>query len=133
MSCYAYTLTPTGTHQKSFYGKAIIVVTRGKYENTDRLISCETQVASHDLRLRQVEIFGGYSNNTTSKHIKSFLNMVYGEECWEVWSVIHCAIKMWKCKSFKAFCDMNPTISTDSTFTIKASGKPTVNLSNVSF
>lgn len=59
--------------------------------------------------------------------------MIYGEECREVWSVIHCAINVWKCKSFKAFCDMNPTISTDSTFTIKASGKPTVNLSNVSF
>ena len=132
MSRYAYNLKPFGSSQKDFYGKAIIVVTRGKYENTDRLISYETQVASHDLRLRQVEIFGWYSN-TSSKHIKSFLNMIYGEEGWEVWSVIQCAIKMWKCKSFKAFCDMNPTISTDRTFTIKASGKPTVNLSNVSF
>lgn len=132
MSRYAYNLIPTGTPQKSFYGKATVIVTRDKYENTERLISYETQVASHDLRLRQVEIFGWYSN-TTAKHIKSFLNMIYGEECWELWSVIHCAIKMWKCKSFKAFCDMNPTISTDSTFTIKASGKPTVNLSNVSF
>lgn len=132
MSRYVYNLTPTGTHQKSFYGKAIVVVTRDNYESTERLISYETQVASHDLRLRQVEIFGWYSS-TTSKHISSFLNMIYGEENWEVWSVIHCAIKVWKCKSFKAFCDMNPTISTDSTFTIKASGKPTVNLSNVSF
>lgn len=132
MSRYAYNLTPTGTPQKSFYGKATVIVTRDKYENTERLISYETQVASHDLRLRRVEIFGWYSN-TTSKHIKSFLNMVYGEECWELWSVIHCAIKVWKCKSFKAFCDMKPTVSTDSTFTIKASGKPTVNLSNVSF
>lgn len=129
---YAYNLTPTGTHQKSFHGKALVVVTQDKYESTERLISYGTQVAAHDLRLRRVEIFGWYSA-TTAKHIKSFLNMVYGEENWEIWSVIHCAIKVWKCKSFKAFCDMNPTISTDSTFTIKASGKPTVNLSNVSF
>lgn len=132
MSRYAYSLIPTGTPQKSFYGRATVIVTRDNYENTERLISYETQVACHDLRLRQVEIFGWYSN-TSSKHIKSFLNMIYGEECWEVWSVIHCAIKVWKCKSFKAFCDMKPTVSTDSTFTIKAAGKPTVNLSNVSF
>lgn len=132
MSRYAFNLKPYGSSQKSFYGKAFVVVTQDKDESTERLISYETQVASHDLRLRQVEIFGWYSS-TTAKHIKSFLNTVYGEENWEVWSVIHCAIKMWKCKSFKAFCDMNPTISTDSTFTIKASGKPTVNLSNVSF
>ena len=58
MSRYVYNLTPTGTHQKSFYGKAIVVVTRDNYESTERLISYETQVASHDLRLRQVEIFG---------------------------------------------------------------------------
>lgn len=132
MSRYAYNLKPCGSSQKSFYGKAFVVVTQDKDESTEQLISYETQVASHDLRLRQVEIFGWFSS-TTAKHIKSFLNMVYGEENWEVWSVIHCAIKVWKCKSFKAFCDMNPTISTDSTFTIKASGKPTVNLSNVSF
>lgn len=132
MSRYAYNLKPCGSSQKSFYDKAFVVVTQDKDESTERLISYETQVASHDLRLRQVEIFGWYSS-TTAKHIKSFLNMVYGEENWEVWLVIHCAIKVWKCKSFKAFCDMNPTIYTGSTFTIKASGKPTVNLSNVSF
>lgn len=131
MSRYTYNLTPTGTHQKSFYGKAIIVVTRDKYESTERLISYKTQVAVHDLRLRQVEIFGWYST-TTAKHIKSFLNMVYGEESSELWSVIHYAIKVWKCNSFKAFCDRNLTISTDGTFTIKTFGKPTVNLSNVS-
>ena len=130
MSRYTYNLTPTVTHQKSFYGKAFVVVTQDNYENTERLISYETQVASHDLRLRQVEIFGWYSI-TTSKHIRSFLNMIYGEESSEVWSVIHCAIKVWKLNSFKAFCDRNPTISTDGTFTIKAFGKPTVNLSNV--
>lgn len=132
MSRYAYNLKPFGSSQKDFYGKATVIVTRDKYESTERLISYETQVASHDLRLRRVEIFGWYSN-TTAKHIKSFLNMVYGEESSELWSVIHYAIKVWKCNSFKAFCDMKPTVSTDSTFTIKASGKPTVNLSNVSF
>lgn len=130
MSRYAYNLQPKG-HQKSFYGKAIVVVTNDKYENTHRLYSYDTQVACLDLSDKTLKIFGWYSI-TTSKHIRSFLNMVYGEESSEVWSVIHCAIKVWKCKSFKAFCDMNPTISTDSTFTIKASGKPTVNLSNVS-
>lgn len=132
MSRSAYNLKPFGSSQKSFYGKAFVVVTQDNYESTERLISYETQAASHDLRLRQVKIFGWYSS-TTSKHIRSFLNMIFGEENWEVWSVIRCAIKVWKCKSFKAFCDMNPTISTDSTFTIKASGKPAVNLSNVSF
>lgn len=131
MSRYAYNLIPTGTPQKSFYGKALVVVTQDKYENTERLISYKTQVAVHDLCLQQVEIFGWYSI-TTSKHIRSFLNMIYGEECRELWSVIHYAIKVWKCNSFKAFCDRNLTISTDGTFTIKASGKPTVNLSNVS-
>ena len=131
MSRYAYSLQPKG-RQKSFYGKAIVVVTNDKYENTHRLYSYDTQVACLDLSNKTLKIFGWYSI-TTSKHIRSFLNMIYGEESSEVWSVIHCAIKMWKCKSFKAFCDMKPTISTDSTFTIKASGKPTVNISNVSF
>lgn len=131
MSRYAYNLTPTGTPQKSFYGKAFVVVTQDKYESTERLVSYKTQVAVHDIRLQRVESFGWYST-TTAKHIKSFLNMVYGEECRELWSVIHYAIKVWRCNSFKAFCELNPTISTDGTFTIKAFGKPTVNLSNVS-
>lgn len=132
MSRYAYNLKPFGSSQKDFYGKAFVTVTQDKYESTERLISYKTQVAYHDLRLQRVEIFGWYSF-TTAKHIKSFLNRVYGEECGEVWSVIHYAIKVWKCKSFKAFCDRNPTISTDGTVTIKAFGKPTVSLSNVSF
>lgn len=131
MSRYAYNLMPTGTPQKSFYGKAFVVVTQDKYESTERLVSYKTQVAVHDLRLQRVEIFGWYSI-TTAKHIKSFLNRIYGEKCWELWSVIHYAIKVWKLNSFKAFCDRNPTISTDGTFTIKAVGKPTVSLSNVS-
>lgn len=131
MSHYAYNLTPTGTHQKSFYGKAIVIVTRDKYESTERLISYETQVACHDYNNSRVEIFGWFSS-TTSKHIKSFLNTVYGEGNCDLWDIIHYAIKVWGCKSFKAFCELNPTISTDGTFTIKASGKPTVSLSNVS-
>lgn len=130
MSCYAYSLKPFGSSQKDFYGKATVIVTRDKYENTERLISYKTQVACHDYNNSRVEIFGWYSC-TTAKHIKSFLNMVYGEERSELWSVIHYAIKVWKCNSFKAFCDRNLTISTDGTFTIKAFGKPTVNLSNV--
>ena len=103
MSRYAYNLKPFGSSQKDFYGKAIVVVTNDKYENTHRLYSYDTQVACLDYNNSRVEIFGWFSN-TTSRHIKSF----------------------------KAFCDMNPTISTDGTFTIKAFGKPTVNLSNVS-
>lgn len=54
---YAYNLKPFG-RQKSFYGKALVVVTQDKYESTERLISYKTQVASHDLRLQRVEIFG---------------------------------------------------------------------------
>lgn len=85
MSRYAYSLKPFGSSQKDFYGKAIVIVivTRDKYESTERLISYETQVACHDYNNSRVEIFGWYSS-TTAKHIKSFLNMVYGEECWEL-------------------------------------------------
>lgn len=48
-----------------------------------------------------------------------------------LWDTIHYAIKVWGCKSFKAFCELNPTISTDSQYIIKASGKPTVSLTNI--
>lgn len=39
MSRYAYNLKPFGSSQKDFYGKAIVIVTRDKYESTERLIS----------------------------------------------------------------------------------------------
>ena len=39
MSRYAYNLKPFGSPQKDFYGKAIVIVTRDKYESTERLIS----------------------------------------------------------------------------------------------
>lgn len=65
MSRYAYSLKPFGSSQKDFYGKAIVIVivivTRDKYESTERLISYETQVASHDYNNSRVEIFGWYS------------------------------------------------------------------------
>lgn len=50
MSRYAYSLKPFGSSQKDFYGKAIVIVivTRDKYESTERLISYETQVTCHD-------------------------------------------------------------------------------------
>lgn len=130
MSRYAYNLKPFGSSQKDFYGKAFVVVTQDKYESTERLISYKTQVAAHDLRLQRMEIFGWYST-TTAKHIKSFLNMVYGEDNCDLWDIIHYAIKVWGCKSFKAFCELSPTISTDSQYIIKASGKPTVSLTNI--
>lgn len=131
MSCYAYNLQPKG-HQKSFYGKAIVVVTNNKYENTHRLYSYATQVACLDLSDKTLKIFGWYSA-TTAKHIRSFLLEVFGEDTVEMHEALWAARDLWKCKSFKVFCDMNPTISTDGTFTIKAFNKPTVNLSNVSF
>lgn len=84
MSRYAYSLKPFGSSQKDFYGKAIVIVTRDKYESTERLISYETQVACHDYNNSRVEIFGWYSR-TTSKHIKSFLNTVYGEGNCDLW------------------------------------------------
>lgn len=130
MSRYAYNLKPFGSSQKDFYGKAIVIVTRDKYESTERLISYETQVAYHDYNNSRVEIFGWYSR-TTSKHIKSFLNTVYGEGTCDLWDIIHYAIKVWGCKTFKAFCELNPTISTDSQYIIKASGKPTVSFTNI--
>lgn len=58
MSRYAYSLKPFGSSQKDFYGKAIVIVTRDKHENTERLISYETQVASLDYNNSLVEIFG---------------------------------------------------------------------------
>lgn len=60
MSRYAYNLKPFGSSQKDFYGKVIVIVivTRDKYENTERLISYETQVACHDYNSSRVEIFG---------------------------------------------------------------------------
>ena len=64
MSRYAYSLKPFGSSQKDFYGKAIVIVivivivTRDKYESTERLISYETQVACHDYNNSRVEIFG---------------------------------------------------------------------------
>lgn len=45
--------------------------------------------------------------------------------------VIRYAMKEWKCKSFKAFCDASPKISTDGTYIIKAMCKPTVSLTNI--
>lgn len=45
--------------------------------------------------------------------------------------VEHYAIKVWGCKSFKVFCELNPTISTESQYIIKASGKSTVSLTNI--
>lgn len=57
--------------------------------------------------------------------------MIYGEGNCDLWDIIHYAIKVWGCKSFKAFCELNPTISTDSQYIIKASGKPTVSLTNI--
>lgn len=57
MSRYAYKLQPKG-RQKSFYGKAIVVVTNDKYENTHRLYSYDTQVACLDLSDKTLKIFG---------------------------------------------------------------------------
>lgn len=69
MSRYAYNLKPFGSSQKDFYGKAIVIVivTRDKYESTERLISYETQVACHDYNNSRVEINGsGLVTGTTS-------------------------------------------------------------------
>lgn len=130
MSRYAFNLKPYGSSQKDFYGKAIVIVTHDQYESAERLISYETSVATHDYNNNRVEIFGWYSS-TTSKHISSFLNLVYGEGNVDLWEVIHYAMKVWGCKSFKSFCMLAPTISTDSQYIIKAAGKPTVSLTNI--
>lgn len=130
MSRYAFNLKPFGTSQKSFYGKAIVIVTNDRHENTQRLYSYDTQVACLDLSDNTFSIFGWYSA-TTSKHIHSFLMQVFSEDNTTLWEVIHYTMKEWKCKSFKAFCELNPTISTDSQYIIKASGKPTVSLTNI--
>lgn len=129
MSRCAYNLQPKG-RQKSFYGKAIVVVTYDKYENTHRLYSYDTQVACLDLSDKTLKIFGWYSA-TTAKHIRSFLLEVFGEYNAKLREAIWAARDLWKCKSFKAFCELNPTISTDSQYIIKASGKPTVSLTNI--
>lgn len=130
MSRYAFNLKPCGSSQKSFYGKSIVIVTNDRHENTQRLYSYDTQVACFDMSDNTFRIFGWYSM-TTSKHIHSFLMNVFGEDDVTLWEVIRYAMKEWKCKSFKAFCDASPKISTDETYIIKAMCKPTVSLTNI--
>lgn len=108
MSRYTYNLQPKG-RQKSFYGKAIVVVTNDKHENTHRLYSYGTQVACLDLSDKTLKIFGWYSA-TTAKHIHSFLLEVFGEDNAELREAIWAARDLWKCKSFKAFCNESPEI-----------------------
>lgn len=131
MSRYAYNLTPTGTHQKSFYGKATVIVTRDKYENTERLISYETQVACLDLSDRTLKIFGWYSA-TTAKHIRSFLQEAFGEDIAEIRKTIWAARDLWKCKSFKAFCNESPEIYVEGdVVSIRARNRPSVSNFNL--
>lgn len=108
MSCYSYNLQPKG-RQKSFYGKAIVVVTNNKYENTHRLYSYGTQVACLDLSDKTLKIFGWYSA-TTAKHIHSFLLEGFGEATAELREALWAARDLWKSKSFKAFCNESPEI-----------------------
>lgn len=74
MSRYAYNLQPKG-RQKSFYGKAIVVVTNDKYENTHRLYSYDTQVACLDL--------------SRTRHLKSLVGTqlpqqsTFAHSCWK--------------------------------------------------
>lgn len=130
MSRYAFNLKPCGSSQKSFYGKAIVIVTRDQYEDTQRLYSYDTQVACCCPADNTFKIFGWYSS-TTSKHLRSHLMSAFGEDDVTLWKVIRYAMKQWKCKSFKAFCEESPEISTDGTYTIKARSKPTVSLTNI--
>lgn len=130
MSRYAYNLQPKG-HQKSFYGKAIVVVTNDKYENTHRLYSYATQVACLDLSDKTLKIFGWYSA-TTAKHIHSFLLEVFGEDNAELREAIWAARDLWKCKSFKAFCNESPEIYVEGgVVIIKARNQPSVSNFNL--
>lgn len=123
---YAYNLKPFG-RQKSFYGKAIVVVTQDKYENTMRLRSYDTQVAAYDVSTQTFKIYGWYSV-TTNKHVKSFLMEVLEAYSPSVWEAIAKAQKEWHIKSFKAFCYDEPDIKIlDNHYVIiKAIGRPAV-------
>lgn len=130
MSLYAYNLQPKG-RQKSFYGKAVVVVTNNKYENTQRLYSYGTQVACLDLSDKTLKIFGWYSA-TTAKHIHSFLLEVFGENYAETRGAIWVARDLWKCKSFKAFCNESPEIYVDDgVVSISAHNQPSVRCFNL--
>ena len=63
-----YKLKPTGS-QKSFYGKAVIIIEDG----TAKLRSYSTIVATYKLDTKELKINGWYSA-TTARHINSFLN-----------------------------------------------------------
>lgn len=131
MSRYTYNLQPKG-RQKSFYGKAIVVVTNDKYENTHRLYSYDTQVACLDLSDKTLKIFGWYSA-TTAKHIHSFLLEVFGEDNAELREAIWAARDLWKCKSFKAFCNESPEIYVEGgVVIIMARNRPSVEISTFS-
>ena len=130
MSRYAYNLQPKG-RQKSFYGKAIVVVTNDKHENTHRLYSYDTQVACLDLSEKTLKIFGWYSA-TTAKHIRSFLLEVFGEHNVELRETIWAARDLWKCKSFKAFCNESPEIYVEGgVVSITARNRPAVRCFNL--
>lgn len=58
MSRYAFNLKPCGSSQKFFYGKAIVIVTNDRHENTQRLYSYDTQVACFDRSDNTFRIFG---------------------------------------------------------------------------
>lgn len=130
MSRYAYNLQPKG-RQKSFYGKAIVVVTNDKYENTHRLYSYDTQVACLDLSDKTLKIFGWYSA-TTAKHIRSFLLEAFGEDIAEMREAIWAARDLWKCKSFKEFCNESPEIYVEGgVVSIMARNRPSVSNFNL--
>lgn len=65
-----YELAPNGT-QKSFYGKAVVMVDS---DGTETLYSYHTPIIKRLVSGELIKLWGGWSN-TTGKHIKAFCGL----------------------------------------------------------
>ena len=98
-----FNLEPRYDVRKSFYGKAIVVITDN--DKTLELWSYETRVATFDIENYTVTLTGAYSM-TTKRHIAEFLHLLedqYG--CHGMFKAIETVCKAHKLRSFRAFLD----------------------------
>ena len=66
-----YELMPLATQQKSFGGKAKVII---KDDNTEILYSYDTQIMYRDAEGNYHRTYNGWTQ-TTGKHIRAFANM----------------------------------------------------------
>lgn len=98
-----FNLEPRYDGKKSFYGKAIVVITNN--DKTLELWSYETRVATFNYTTYQLELSGAYSM-TTKRHIREFMHLLedqYG--CHGMFRVIEEISKTNKIRSFREFLD----------------------------